>query len=86
MPYERPYRDPRKKLILDDLWAADAIEIVCKGCGRQSALATHEMHARFRDTVAVEVIVAKATCSSCGGKEVTWSLLRARPPRGARGY
>jgi uncharacterized protein YcbK (DUF882 family) len=28
----------------------------------------------------------KVQCGACGGKEITWTILQARPPRDARRY
>jgi hypothetical protein len=34
----------------------------------------------------VGAALEKAQCSACGGKEITWTILQARPPRDARRY
>jgi hypothetical protein len=89
MPYEREREKDRensrrKGWVLGDLEAWHAIQVTCTRCGRQSFVAPHELHARHRPTKIIGAI--KLKCSACGCTEVTWEVVRARPPLTARDY
>jgi len=86
MPYERKLRQSRKAVLLADLEAGDAIEVTCSACRHRSLIAPHVLLARAHASVAVGAALEKVQCSACGGKEVTWTILQARPPRDARRY
>ena len=86
MPYERKLRHSRKPVILADLEAGDAIEVRCGTCQHWSLIAPHVLLARSPASVALGAALEKAQCSACGGKDVTWTVLEARPPRDARKY
>ena len=86
MPYERKIRHASKPALLADLEVGDAVEVTCTICRHWSLLAPHVLLARFPASVSLAAVLEKVQCSACGGKESTWALVRARPPRDARRY
>jgi hypothetical protein len=90
MPYERKLRQSSssrsRAVLLADLEAGDAIAVTCRGCSHSSLIAPHALLARSHASVAVGAALEKLQCTACGGKEITWTILQARPPRDARRY
>jgi len=74
MPYERKLRQPKRAALLADLDAGDAL------------IAPPVLLARAHASLAVGAALEKVQCSACGGKEISWTILQARPPRDARRY
>jgi hypothetical protein len=86
MPYERKLRQSKKAVLLAELEAGDAIAVTCSGCSHSSLIAPHVLLARAHASVAVGAALEKVHCTACGGKEITWTIVQARPPRDARRY
>ena len=68
MPYERDNakereNSRRKGWVLGDLEAWHAIQVTCTKCSRQSFVAPHELHARYRP----QKIIGAIKCSGSGG-------------------
>ena len=84
MPYERRVRQPSKPLLLADLEAADAVEVICGACRHWSLIAPHELLARHPAEAVLATLIERMRCSACGRRQATWTLLRARPPRVGR--
>jgi len=86
MPCERRLRQSREAVLLAKLEAGDAIAVTCTTCRHRSLIAPHVLLARAHASVAVGAALEKVQCSACGGKEITWTILQARPPRDTRRY
>ena len=86
MPYELRREWRRKAVLLEDLEARDAIEVVCASCRHWSYVGPHALLARFHGTVPVAKALSTVRCSACNGTEITWTVVRARAPRHARSY
>jgi hypothetical protein len=88
MPYERKLRQSSssrsRAVLLAELEAGDAVEVTCAACRHGALIAPHALLARYHASVAVGAALEKVQCSACGGKEIRWTILQARPPRDAR--
>ena len=85
MPYEREHRRNRRKdWLIEHLEASHVVQVTCTKCGHQALLAPHELHARYKRSVGLAALRLK--CKACGSYEVSWQVLRARPPLTARDH
>jgi len=88
MPYERFWQHQRggqrKNWLIADLGPEHAVQVTCTKCSHRSMVAPHELHARHKASVNLGAL--KLRCAACGGREVSWEVLVARPPRDARAY